>query len=339
MKPITTVESLRKHLQWALELEHSTIPPYLCALYSIPDGSNVTAATLIRSVVMEEMLHMVLAANLLNAVGGEPAVDQPKFVPEYPTYLPHSDDAFKVDLLPFSTKAIDTFLKIERPARAGAKPQSDHYHTIGQFYLAILEAFEHLASTKSGAKSLFSGKKSRQVTGASWYYGGGGEVIEVTDLESARHAIREIAEQGEGLDHTIFDGDDQFGQIDELAHYFRFNEIRLGRRYSETDTPKSGPSGSQLLVDWSTSYPMAPNPKAKQYVHQPEIHQLMTEFNERYTALLHALHAAFNGKPEALKDAVPLMYDLRYRAQTLMKIPSGRDDGTTVGPSFEFVGK
>src|SRR5690606_14644850 len=39
--PITTVASLRTHLQWALELEHSTIPPYLCALYSIPDGSNV----------------------------------------------------------------------------------------------------------------------------------------------------------------------------------------------------------------------------------------------------------------------------------------------------------
>jgi len=36
--PITTVASLRTHLQWALELEHSTIPPYLCALYSIPDG-------------------------------------------------------------------------------------------------------------------------------------------------------------------------------------------------------------------------------------------------------------------------------------------------------------
>ena len=66
--PITTVESLREHLQTALEIEHSTIPPYLCALYSIPNGSNVSASTLIRSVVMEEMLHMVLVANLLNAM-------------------------------------------------------------------------------------------------------------------------------------------------------------------------------------------------------------------------------------------------------------------------------
>src|SRR5689334_1014219 len=97
--PISTVASLRRHLQWAIELEHSTIPPYLCALYSIPDGSNTTASTLIRSVVMEEMLHMVLAANLLNAVGGEPNVDHADFVPSYPAYLPHSAKSFQVELL------------------------------------------------------------------------------------------------------------------------------------------------------------------------------------------------------------------------------------------------
>src|SRR5947208_16921497 len=32
---IATVESLREHLQWAIELEHFTLPPYLCALYSL----------------------------------------------------------------------------------------------------------------------------------------------------------------------------------------------------------------------------------------------------------------------------------------------------------------
>ena len=35
---IRTVEDLREHLQWAIELEHSTLPPYLTALYSIRDG-------------------------------------------------------------------------------------------------------------------------------------------------------------------------------------------------------------------------------------------------------------------------------------------------------------
>jgi hypothetical protein len=27
---IATLESLREHLQWAIELEHFTLPPYLC---------------------------------------------------------------------------------------------------------------------------------------------------------------------------------------------------------------------------------------------------------------------------------------------------------------------
>ncbi|MEO6528954.1 MAG: ferritin-like protein, partial [Gemmatimonadaceae bacterium] len=231
---IETIPDLQRHLQWAIELEHSTIPPYLCALYSIPDGVNVSVSALIRSVVMEEMLHMVLAANLLNAIGGKPSIDHDTFVPSYPTFLPHSDDAFKVELLPFGTRAIDTFLKIERPAAPGVKPKVSGYSTIGQFYLAILEAFKRLASTEAGARELFSGHRSRQVSGSTWYYGGGGDPIEVHDLATAKRAIEEIAEQGEGLDHTIFDGDDQFGQVDELAHYFRFYEIRCGRRYLPT---------------------------------------------------------------------------------------------------------
>jgi hypothetical protein len=333
--PITTVESLREHLQTALELEHSTIPPYLCALYSIPDGANVTASALIRGVVMEEMLHMVLAANLLNAIGGKPNVNHRKFVPSYPTYLPHSDKRFVVELLPFSHQAIETFLKIEQPAAAGAKPEGDRYKTIGQFYEAIRDGFEYLASSETS--TIFTGRRDHQITGARFYYGGGGEPIEVYDVETARRAIAEISEQGEGFDGSIFDGDNQFGQVDELAHFFRFNEIRAGRHYLPTDRPHQRPTGAELVVDWSARYPMAPNPRASEYADRPEIHRLMVEFNRKYTELLDTLHTAFNGTPGALMRAVPSMYELKYRAQALMAIPSGRGDGTTVGPSFEFT--
>jgi ferritin-like protein len=335
--PINTVVSLRTHLQWALELEHSTIPPYLCALYSIPEGSNVLASSLIRSVVMEEMLHMVLAANLLNAVGGEPDVCHRKFVPSYPTFLPHSDKAFQVHLLPFSPEAVDTFLKIERPMKPGARPRGQKYHTIGQFYSAIREGMELLEGrARKRGKTIFTGRRSRQVDGDVWYYGGGGTPIVVHDLESARLAIGEIMEQGEGLDHTIFDGDSRFGQVDELAHYFRFYEIRAGRRYLPTDRPGHLPTGPELPVDWSARYPMAPDPKAKGYRTRPEVQRLMVDFNQKYTALLQLLHRTFNGKPATLRDAVPLMYQLKYGAQALMAIPTGKADGSTVGPSFEF---
>jgi len=335
---IETVEDLRCHLQIALELEHATIPPYLCALYSIPDGSNAPASALIRSVVMEEMLHMVLVSNLLNAIDGHPKLAHAEFVPKYPTYLPNSDQSFLVDLLPFSQQALDIFLRIERPTPDDGQPDPDHFHTIGEFYLGILAGFEQLASTPDAERALFSGAQSRQVTGASWYYGGGGEPIEVHDLASARRAIEEISEQGEGYDHTMWDHDDQFGEVDELAHYFRFNEIRCERRYTTTDSPHQRPTGAAVLVDWTARYPMCANPKASEFAGQPDIHAMMMAFNSRYSALLRALEQAFNGEPAALKAAVPIMYELKYCAQALMAVPSGRGDGTTAGPSFEFVG-
>src|SRR4051812_519291 len=78
---ITTVDSLRRHLQWAIEVEHGTLPPYLCALYSMKDGANDEAAEVVHSVFMEEMLHLTMAANILNAVGGRPVIDAPSLLP------------------------------------------------------------------------------------------------------------------------------------------------------------------------------------------------------------------------------------------------------------------
>lgn len=281
---------------------------------------------------------MVLAANLLNAVGGTPSVHHRKFIPTYPGYLPYSDHSFVVELLPFGRHAINTFLRIEKPAKPGAKPEAGDSHTIGQFYEAIHDAMHRLEhAARKRHETIFTGPHRRQVSGDAWYYGGGGSLIAVKNLADATKAIHEIMDQGEGLDHTLFDGDDQFGQVDELAHYFRFNEIHLGRRYQKTDGPTRPPTGAELPVDWSASYPMTPNPKAADYVDQPAIHRLMVAFNRQYTVLLRTLDTAFTGEPSALRDAVPIMYDLKYRAQALMAIPSGRGDGTTVGPGFEFT--
>jgi hypothetical protein len=329
--PIKDLHSLRDHLQEALELEHATIPPYLCALYSIPEGSNREAASVIRSVVMEEMLHMILVANVMNAVGGKPVLAKKGFIKRYPGPLPHSDDSFSVELLPFSERALDIFLKIERPAKVGAPPQPDRFHTIGQFYEAIEEALTRLTD-KLGPDKVFTGIEADQVPPGRWYYGGGGEVVPVRCLESALRALREVTDEGEGLDHTIWDGDK--GQ--ELAHYFRFAELRAQRGYLPEDTEKSGPSGPELPVDFGAVAPMRPNPRSDDYRAHPAIYRQMVKGNRIYTRLLRQLQAAFTGTPEALRDAVPIMYEFRYQAEALMRIPSPLSPGTTVGPSFEF---
>jgi len=44
---INTVDSLREQLQWSVEIEHGTLPRYLCALYSIKEGHNKEVADLV----------------------------------------------------------------------------------------------------------------------------------------------------------------------------------------------------------------------------------------------------------------------------------------------------
>lgn len=330
---IRTLASLQRHLQWALELEHATIPAYLCALYSIPEGANVAAQQQLRAVVMEEMLHMVLVANVLNAVGGCPKVDDPAFVPSYPTTLPHSDGSVCVQLRRFDREALQTFLKIERPEPPQAKPEPERYHSIGQFYDAIEAGLRQLAGELGPA--LFSGSVLRQVDPTRWYYGGGGRPIVVSDLASALAALDEIKAQGEGLPHSVFDDHAPFGQR-ELAHYFRFEQLRQGRFYRPEDSPRSGPSGDPLPLRWDQVHPMRANPRMADYAGQPEVHALMRRFNLDYTALLRALHGAFNGQPALLFEAVPMMYRLKYQAQALMQLPCGDASGETVGPSFEY---
>src|SRR5947209_5038914 len=69
---------LKTSLQAAVELEISTLPPYLCAMWSIKNqgvGSPADSVyRLIDSVVRQEMTHMGLACNLLTAIGGSPRI-------------------------------------------------------------------------------------------------------------------------------------------------------------------------------------------------------------------------------------------------------------------------
>jgi CDGSH-type Zn-finger protein len=334
---IRTLESLRRHLQWAIEIEHATLPPYLCALYSIKPDRNHEAVEVIHSVFLEEMLHMTLAANLLNAVGGAPQLDTPRMLPAYPTVLPHSNRAFEVSLTKLSPEALSVFMRIERPAEHDGLPEDDEFETIGQFYEAIGESLP-LLCRELGEAAVFSGDPARQVTD-ELYYGGSGRIIAVRDLASAQAALAEVVEQGEGLQHKeIWDGDrDMFHpERGEVAHYFRFNELAVGRRYRPGDTPQTGPSGERFAVDWDEVHNMRPNPRAADYPEGSEIRVRLEEFNRSYSGVLHLLHESFNGSPRLLAVATGLMYGLKEEALRLMELPSGVGE-TTVGPSFEYV--
>ena len=338
-RKIETKEELWHYLRVAMEVELSTIPVYLCALYSIPPDRNQQSKKVIQSVVIEEMLHMILAGNVLSATGGKAKVNDLEFVPNYPTALPDSDGSFTVPLQKFSVESIDTFLKIEHPKRPAAPPKVEGWHTIGQFYDGLRQGLDELCS-KLGPAEVFDGDPDWQIRPED-YYGGAGDVIVVTDEdplkahEKAKAAFDEIVDQGEGMHHTVFDGDTLPGKGPVPAHYFRFQEISKGQYYQPGDTPNH-PTGKELHVNWDAVYHMKINPSTGDYDRGSEIWEKLMDFNRTYMRLLDLLQESFTGRRERLMEAVGEMYDLKYKAVALMKIPSGHGE-TTVGPSFEYV--
>jgi hypothetical protein len=340
---IQDVQGLQRHLEAALQLEHATIPPYLTALYSIRPGTNAEAAQIIRTVAVEEMLHLTLVANVLNAVGGEVDLTRPGFVPSYPAYLPDGETDFSVDLRRFSPEAVETFLRIERPAsqndgtirtlardphpngiEAGwVDPDSDeHFYSIGEFYMAI-ESGLRLLHAQMGDR-LFSGDPTKQI-GPEYYYSGGGGLIEVHDLETALAALQLIAEQGEGVDDHTFDEDG------EIAHYYRFHQLVAGRYYQPGDAAHH-PTGAPVPVDWEAVYPVRTNARLADF--PPALRDKAAAFNADYGRFLRSLTEAFGGAPERFTEAVGDMFRLKDGFGQLIRTPLGA--GETAAPTFEI---
>ncbi|RAS67401.1 ferritin-like protein [Lentzea atacamensis] len=333
---IATLDSLREHLQWAIELEHSTLPPYLCALYSLDPDRNQDAVELVGSVFAEEMLHLALAANLLNAVGGRPRLDIPEMLPPHPRPMPHGDRSLELSLVPFGPDSLDLFLRIERPAPAGAPAESDDYETIGQFYAAIEDGLRHLCE-QLGEQEVFTGDSARQVTSTHFRHSAG-KLVAVTELASALEALAEIVEQGEGMSRDeVWDGDEDVFHPgrEEVAHFYRFEELKLGRRYQRGDTPATGPTGETISVDPTGIHPMRPNPRLADHAPGSPIRAAQEEFNLTYCGLLHLLEQAFDGSPRMLAVAVGEMFALKAQAEALLRMPD--DSGGTAGPTFEYV--
>ena len=225
--PIRTVADLRGHLKLAIEVELSTIPPYLYAMWSIEDQAS-DAAKLIRSIVTEEMLHATLATNLLLAVGGEIDFTDPAIRPGYPRPLPHHRPPLPLHLAPMSDEVVhDTLMVIERPEGADAPPEADRYDTLGQFYLALEMAIEALAATGD----LFAHHQPERQLSDPSYYGAvefdaddSGGLVLVSDAASARAAIEIIVHQGEGLrDEKWADPEHR-----ELTHYRKLLQLHHG---------------------------------------------------------------------------------------------------------------
>ncbi len=231
IKQFIDIEQKHRNLEWlkqalamAIEVELSTLPPYLCAWWSIIDP-NTEAANIIKSIILEEMLHMGLVCNMLTAIGGTPRIT----IPKYPGPLPGNiNPSLKVYLSGLTKDYLkNIFLEIEKPEKPievreiqplkfafflvkDAPVQT--YPTIGAFYDEILSTFKYLNPQINEKNQLIAKHIS---------------LYKIEKIDDVEKAITEIKQQGEGTGSTP-ETNLNFGQ--ELAHYYKFSEILHGKK-------------------------------------------------------------------------------------------------------------
>ncbi|WJV64584.1 ferritin-like domain-containing protein [Pectobacteriaceae bacterium C52] len=324
---------IRTLLQKAMVLEHATIPPYLTMLYSLDEHIDNRVPDVIRSVVIEEMLHFVLVANILNAIGGTPTVNSPDFLPDYPAPLPYGIDDIEIQLHAFSQHAIAQAMQIEHPKHIRPEVIASHVcsdMTIGEFYIYIASRLRAAVAT-FGESAVFCGDPQRQICPEQFQYNQGSRVITVLNLENAVKAIRLISHQGEGTAHSIWRSEDN-----ELAHYFRFNEIHCERRYTLDDTIASGPTGEPLEIPWHSAVKTHSGAKVSDYP-EGEARKAIIRFNRHYCELLENLQTGLTGKPQKLMPAVIAMCSLRDDFRAITANPYPGDSEYHCAPTFEYT--
>lgn len=329
IRAATTGYELGVYLQKAVELEHSTIPPYLTAMFSLRPGANIEIANHIRGIVIEEMLHMTIAANILIAIGGAPAINQPEFVPKYPGPLPMNIGDLKVGIEAFSIDLVkNTFQDIEEPEHPipvkQAFAMAVEYATIGQFYDAIKDQIRKL-----GESIFVQTSTPPQVVDANWF--DADRLFTITGVDTACRGIDVIKREGEGTADSPFESPEGIP-----AHFYRFGEIAAGRELVKTDTGFAY-AGAPIPFDPNGVWPLRPNCKIADFEPGTQARTRIDAFAYNYSCLLNALHNSFNGHPAQLDTAIGLMYDLRVSAVALMGTDTGDGSHQTVGPSFEYV--
>jgi CDGSH-type Zn-finger protein/truncated hemoglobin YjbI/ferredoxin len=215
-------EALIYMLCEAAELEHGIMCQYLFAAFSLKQTADEGLSareldavqrwrTQISHVATQEMLHLALVQNILSAIGAAPHLVRPNL----PAPAVHYPAGVHLALMPFGEQALRHFMFLERPegmeledadgmaamgraaplmSERDIVPRGQDFATVGHLYRSIEAGLDRL-SAKYGEDWLFVGPPRAQATAAQF---GWPELVPVTNLASARRAVDEILEQGEG---------------------------------------------------------------------------------------------------------------------------------------------
>ncbi len=304
-------EQLLYWLHEACEIEHHLMCCYLYAAFSLKRGDprwtdEQRAAVQrwrasIMSVALEEMSHLALVGNLMNALGGTPHLNRPAFPVDAGPY----PAGFVIRLAPFSAATIEHFKFLERPhdrqlaAAPGFEPTRQYrravpegrlspgprdYDTVGELYEVLARSLDAFVEVH-GEAALFVGSPALQVDATLAPLPG---VRPVTDLASAHAAIHTIVTQGEGA-----------GPEEVDSHFCRFSRIADELAAMQTADPGFEPA-----------WPAATNPVMNAPIHSsaervhvsaPRIARWLDIGNALYTTSMRCLLQGFGATERRAK--------------------------------------
>lgn len=329
-KPIQSVADACSMLQTAMGVELGTLPPYLYAMLSILPDTNPQAFQRLRAITHQEMIHLCLDANIINALGGTPVITPQAYPGPLPGDIGPDGQQLIINLLPFGQPAMKQGMEIEQPEDPIEIPMlmslqesdSGSAVTIGEFYTQLDQYLSTLPDSAWHANR-------NQITDSQFFPG---QLFPVNCYADAHQAIQDIISEGEGSSTDPLD----FQQ--ELAHYYRFEEMFFNKVITQDP---SSPSGYQLVgslgIDWSAVYPAIANPQQHDFSQDSAAaQQAQHQCNVAFSGMIDALNLAFQGQPAQLGIAVKRMFDLRMAAIKALNTPLA--DGQSVsGPAFVYV--
>ena len=306
--------------QSAITLEYATIPPYLTAMWSIKETRDPVRETL-RSIVLEEMLHMGLVCNLLSGLGGYP--DFTTVVPTYPGQLPANvQPDLIVKLTRLTCAQLANFMTIEYPSSEPiGVSETGMATTIGEFYEQLILAIERVNPS-------LSTEKQRHL----WI--GSNELFELRDLADVRRAIDTIRKQGEGSAESPEEAEGQ------LAHFYQFREVFVGCKFVHDERSNTW-SHCGEIVELPEVWPMADIPLGGYtMIQDPQVARLLESFDDTYSRMLRELERVWQdpNAPFGTRDAGdPILTMLALESEAVALMQKVRPDRRgNYGPCFRY---
>lgn len=327
LPPITSVAQAQAMLATAINVEFGTLPPYLYAQLTILPNSNGPAMARLQSITHQEMIHLCLAANILNALGGSPKLNPPTYPGPLPGDIGHDGKVLTLHILPFGKPAMQQGMNIEMPVDPIVFPQLKMLEaatvkavTIGQFYEALDAYLKTLPAT-----AWQTGRN--QIEDKQFFPG---QLFAVNNYADAHKAIQVIVSEGEGT------SDDPLDFSKELAHYYRFEEIFRNQVLTSSDSKQGFSWGGPLGVDWDKVYPAIADPQVHDFSKEPAAaREAQAACTIAYSTMVDSLNLALNGNAAQLGIAVRKMFDLRMAAIQALQTPLA-DKNKVAGPAFIY---